>query len=286
MESWTIGDVSITALVEGEYLFPCSFLLPGSTAGEVAAIRWAIPHFADTEGGLRLAVQAFLVRTPSLRIVVDTCMGNDKQRSGGAGNMLATDMLERLTACGFGREEVDVVLCTHLHLDHVGWNTMREDGKWTPTFPHARYLVSRTEYDFAKGQGEGDDPLIFADSVQPIVDAGLLDLVDGSHRICDEIALVPTPGHTRGHVSVTIESRGARALISGDIFHNPVQIAAPGWHSFNDADPGGATATRRAMLSSLADSATLLIGTHFPSPTAGYVTTAGEGCAMIYNIDH
>lgn len=284
MESWTIGDVSIAALVEGEYLFPCSFLLPGATVEEIAAIQWAIPDFADAEGGLRLAVQAFLIRTPSLRIIVDTCMGNDKQRSGGAGNMLSTDMLDRLTACGFGREEVDVVLCTHLHLDHVGWNTMREGGEWVPTFPCARYLISRTEYEFAKEQRDGDDPALFADSVQPIADVGLLDLVDGSHRLCDEIALVPTPGHTPGHVSVTIESRGARAVISGDVFHNPVQIASPGWHSFADADPRDATATRRAMLSSLADSATLLIGTHFPSPTAGYVTAAGDSFALTHKI--
>jgi glyoxylase-like metal-dependent hydrolase (beta-lactamase superfamily II) len=277
MLNWTIGDVSVSAVVESEYVFPCNVLLPLATPEEVARIDWARPNYASEAGELRLAVQALLVRTPTLRIVVDTCMGNDKTRSGGAGHMLNTDVLERLTAAGFGREDVDVVLCTHLHIDHVGWNTMLVDGAWTPTFPRARYLIGRTEHDYWRGRSAGDDAAIFADSVKPVFDAGLADLEESDHRICDEVRLVPTPGHTPGHVSVAIESRGERALITGDIMHNPAQMARPDWGSFVDVDAQASAATRRRVLGELAGAPVLVIGTHFPAPTAGKVVRDGDG---------
>lgn len=145
MLKWRIGDVTITCIVEGAYTFPGPFLLPAATTEELAEIAWLKPYFIDAESNVTLSVQALFIDAPGIRIVVDTCMGNDKTRAGGAGNMLKTDFLERFEAAGFSRDSIDVVLCTHLHLDHVGWNTMLVDGRWTPTFPKARYLIGRTD---------------------------------------------------------------------------------------------------------------------------------------------
>jgi len=276
MLSWTIGDVTVSAVLEAHYTFPCNVLLPAARPEEVTAIAWAQPDFAGAGGELTLAVQALLVRTPTRRIVVDTCMGNDKTRTGGAGHQLSTDLLARLEAEGFGREAVDTVLCTHLHIDHVGWNTCLENGRWVPTFPRARYLIGRAEYEFAKAQQQGDSPAIFADSIQPVVDAGLVDQVETTHRVCEEIRLIPTHGHTPGHVSVLIESKGQRALITGDVLHNPVQMARPEWGAFVDNDVAAAEATRRRVLDEVADAPVLVIGTHFPAPTAGRVVRDGD----------
>jgi len=180
------------------------------------------------------------VKTPGLNIVVDTCVGNDKpRRLVPFLDELQTAFLAKLEAAGCRREQVDVVLCTHLHVDHVGWNTMLLDGAWVPTFPNARYLIGRAEYEHWRSvvdeidRSGATDPMqdferqTFADSVQPIVDAGLVELVEADHRICPEVSLRSTPGHTPGHVSVDIESAGRRGLITGDFVHHPCQITHP-----------------------------------------------------------
>ena len=275
MLKWTIGDVTVSAVLELEVAVPAGMMLPASTPAELEQIGWAAP-FRTESGDLRLAIQALLVRTPDRKIVVDTCMGNDKTRSSAAGHMLSTDLLQRLEAEGFGRQDVDTVLCTHLHIDHVGWNTMLEAGRWVPTFPQARYLMARTEFEHWRGRDEGDSATIFADSVQPVFDAGLVDLVEPDYRICPEVRLTPTPGHTPGHVSVAIESRGARALITGDFLHSPVQMARPDWGAFVDFDQAASEATRRRVLAEVAGEPVLVIGTHFPAPTAGRVVREGD----------
>jgi len=169
------------------------------------------------------------------------------------------------------------VVCTHLHVDHVGWNTMLVDGRWVPTFPNARYLMGRIEYAHWTGQRERDDmTAILADSVAPVWDAGLVDLVETDHRICDEVSLAPTPGHTPGHVSVRIASCGEEALITGDFMHHPCQIARPEWSSTADSDPDAARRTREAMLTGLAGTPTLVIGTHFAGRTAGRIVRDGD----------
>ncbi len=274
MLSWTIGEITVTAVVEGEFAFPGEAFFPGATKAEVDAVGWAAPFRAEN-GDLKLAIQALLVKTPTRRILVDACMGNDKTRGRGGGHMLKTDLLDRLEAQGFGRDDVDTVLCTHLHVDHVGWNTMLVDGVWVPTFRKARYVMGRTEFEFWRGRAEGDDGQIFADSVQPVFDAGLVDLVEPDHVICDEIRFVPTHGHTPGHVSVAIQSDGQRALITGDIMHSPVQIARPDWGAFVDEDSAAAEVTRKRVLAESVDQPVLIIGTHFPAPTAGHIVREG-----------
>ena len=277
MLTWRIGDVTITRIVELEVTGGSRFILPDATRDAVLPIDWLRPHFADEDGRLRMSIHALVVETPTRRIVVDTCLGNDKQgRRIPAWNDLHGPFLTDLVTAGYARETIDTVLCTHLHVDHVGWNTMLVDGRWCPTFPNARYLMGRIEYAHWRDHHEREDQrAVFADSVQPIFDAGLVDLVETDHRIDDEITLIPTLGHTPGHVSVQIRSRGEEALITGDFMHHPCQIARPEWASTADSDPVTARHTRAHMLASLAHTPTLVIGTHFAAPTAGRILLDG-----------
>jgi glyoxylase-like metal-dependent hydrolase (beta-lactamase superfamily II) len=166
------------------------------------------------------------------------------------------------------------VVCTHLHVDHVGWNTMLENGKWAPTFPKARYLLGRREYDFWSAHDDGEQQAMLGDSVKPIFDAGLVQLVELDHVISPEIRLTPSTGHTPGHVSVMIESEGERAVITGDMTHHPCQLAHPDW-SLGDNDPKAAALTRSRLFAEWADETILVIGTHFAAPTAGHVVRDG-----------
>jgi glyoxylase-like metal-dependent hydrolase (beta-lactamase superfamily II) len=273
VQRWRIGDVTVTKIVELEAVGGSRFILPEATREAVRPIAWLRPHFADDEGRLRMSVHALVVDAPGRRVIVDTCIGNDKQHRAIPGwNDLHTAFLADLALAGYPRDGIDTVLCTHLHVDHVGWNTMLVDGRWVPTFPRARYLMGRVEFEHWRAQrGDPAHAAVFADSVAPVFDAGLVDLVATDHRLSDELSLVPTLGHTPGHVSLRIASRGEEALITGDFLHHPCQMARPHWRSTADHDPGQAERTRRAMLERLAGSRTLMIGTHFADPTAGRV---------------
>jgi glyoxylase-like metal-dependent hydrolase (beta-lactamase superfamily II) len=190
---------------------------------------------------------------------------------------LSTQFLESLRDAGWSCESVQAVVCTHLHVDHVGWNTRLEDGRWLPTFPRARYLIGRAEFEHWRSHdGNEEQQRILGDSVQPIFDAGLADLVEMDHQVSPEIRLIPTPGHTPGHVSVMIESRGERALITGDVLHHPCQFGRPSWSTSFDSSVDAAAAMRLQLFETLVDQPTLVIGTHFASPTAGHVRRDGE----------
>jgi glyoxylase-like metal-dependent hydrolase (beta-lactamase superfamily II) len=209
--------------------------------------------------------------------VVDTCIGNDKQRNIPTWANLQTTFLEDLAGAGYPRESIDTVLCTHLHVDHVGWNTMLVDGAWLPTFPNARYLMAETEWRYwDANEDEAEYGPVLADSVRPVFDAGLVDLVDAQHQLCDEVWLEPTPGHTPGHVSVRISSGGENALITGDCIHHPCQMARSDWSSSADYDAAQARSTRDALLDQYADGDVLIIGTHFATPTAGHIKRDGD----------
>ena len=274
--SWTIGAVRITRIVELDAVGGTRFILPQATREVIQGISWLSPHFADDTGRLKMSIHALVVETPSRRILVDTCIGNDKDREIPAWTRMQTRFLDDLTEAGYPPESIDTVLCTHLHVDHVGWNTKLVNGKWIPTFPKARYLIGRTEFDYWKGNPEGADARIFADSVKPVFDAGLVDLVDTDHRVCEEVTFEPTLGHTPGHVSVRISSRGEEALITGDFIHHPCQMAHPEWASSFDYDGEASTKTRERVFSALAGKPTLVIGTHFATPTAGRVVRDGK----------
>ena len=275
---WTVGDVTVSKIVELEMTGGSRFLLPQATPETILPIDWLRPHFADENGRLRMSIHSFIVQTPTRRIIVDTCLGNDKQnRRIPHWNDRNGPFLADLTQAGFPPESIDTVLCTHLHVDHVGWNTMKVDGKWVPTFPRAQYLMGRSEYEYWRSvQDRPDMAHVMADSVTPILDAGLATLVETDERICDEISLTPTIGHTLGHVSVMIASQGEQALITGDFMHHPCQIAHPEWQTTADSDPARGIETRRMMFDRLADSPVLVIGTHFAGATAGRIVRDGD----------
>jgi glyoxylase-like metal-dependent hydrolase (beta-lactamase superfamily II) len=289
MLTWKIGDVTIAKLVEMEGPIPAGgagSVLPDAHPEAIRQIDWLVPHFATADGRLTFSIHALLVQTPSLRLIVDTCIGNDKPRTGPLFNRLQTGFLRDLEAAGWTRDSVDAVVCTHLHVDHVGWNTMLENGSWVPTFPRARYCFGRREFEHAREEAEAGAPLteggvILADSVKPIFDAELAELVEMDARLSPEVRLMPTPGHTPGHVSVVIESRGERAVITGDLMHHPSQIARPHWSSGFDTDQDASRTTRREFLAQFADTPTLVIGTHFAGPTAGRVVRDGETYRLV-----
>jgi len=187
-------------------------------------IEWLRPHYAGEDGTLFLNVQAFVLESQGGKIIVDTCIGNDKRRSNPSYNMLALPFLEQLNKAGHPVESIDYVLCTHLHRDHIGWNT-RWDGKgWIPTFPNARYLFSRIDWEDFSHMVDRPE---FADSLLPIAEAGLHQLVDAIHIITEEISLFLTPGHTSSHASVAIRSQGKEAAITGELARSPIQFADP-----------------------------------------------------------
>ena len=278
MLQWNIGSVTVTRVVELETPVPYDPAHPflrEATPERLREMPWLYPHFVTEEGHLKLSIHALVVKAPGLTLVVDTCVGNDKPRTLMGGVALQTAFLESLSAAGVTPESVDAVVCTHLHVDHVGWNTRLQDGCWVPTFPNARYLIGRREYEHWSAEGDSEQQAILADSVKPIFDAGLATLVEMDHRISPEISLTPTPGHTPGHVSVLIESQGARALITGDMLHHPCQFGHPEWSPPFDSDPHAGAAMRRSVMERVAGEPVLVIGTHFAAPTAGRVVREG-----------
>lgn len=278
MQRWKIGDVTVTKVVEIETTSSMTWILPDATREALAREEWLRPWFATPEGKGNMSIHALVVESGGQRILVDTCIGNDKPRPIPMWDRMSGPFLQDLEAAGFDPDSIDRVLCTHLHIDHVGWNTKLVDGKWVPTFRNARYLFGRTEFEYWRDEDPesaayGD---VFGDSVQPVFEAGLVDLVDSDHVVNGEVRFEPTPGHTPGHVSVVIESQGERAVITGDLMHHPVQCAHPDWASSADFDAAHAERTRREFLERYAETPVLVIGTHFAGPTAGRIVRDGD----------
>jgi len=282
MHPLSVGRIRVSAIVERAGPTPLAWLFPSVTPEMLERHRdWLAPHFLDAKGRLLQSIQAFVIETPGLRAIVDTCVGNDKDRGGRAPfHMMRTSFLEDLTAAGYPPESIDVVICTHLHVDHVGWNTRLDNGKWVPTFPRARHLFARREWEHWSSENDDDTKRIMADSAQPVLDAGGAQLVEMDHRISSELWLEPTPGHTPGHVSVRLASEGADAVITGDLMHHPVQMAEP-WVTPFDSDVDHAHKTRREFCERYADGPVTVLGTHFHHPTAGRIVRHGKGNADV-----
>jgi len=295
MLKWQIGEVTITSVMEMEMPIPGQFICAEASPEALAPHAWLRPHFVDDDGNIILRFQALVVESGGKRIVVDTCIGNDKPRDMPFWNQLQTTFLADLESAGFPRTSIDAVVCTHMHVDHVGWNTMLVDPTdaagvagatpaatagtdepaetryWVPTFPNARYHFVATELAHWQAAEDAENRRIQADSVRPIIDADLADLVATDHSITDEVHLLSTPGHTPSHVSVQISSAGAEAVITGDVMHLPMQCAHPEWNATFDSIPEQAEATRLAFLERFGDSDVLVVGTHFPAPVAGHL---------------
>lgn len=277
---WTVGRVKITNVVEIGATGGTRFILPQATPEEAQKLPWLVPYYANAEGRLRLNVQSWIVETPTNRIIVDTCIGNGKtNRSVPIWNNLDKPFLSDLAAAGYPAETIDTVICTHLHVDHVGWNTTLADGKWVPTFANARYLFGKTEYDYwAAHSLEGEHKAVFEDSVQPVVDAGRADLIGSDHCIGNEVSLIATPGHSPGHMSVLIQSDGQQALLTGDVAHHPCQMAHLEWSSTADSDPVQSIDARKMLFSRFADTPTLVFGGHYDP---GHIARDGDAFRLI-----
>jgi len=267
-----LGEVAITSVVEiNRSAFSTASMLPGSTPEAIARhLRWLKPDFFDeATGDLGSCIQTYVVRTPERTILIDTCVGDDKPREGWpAWHLRRGAYLDDLRRAGSAPEQVDLVVCTHLHADHVGWNTRLVDGRWTPTFPNATYLFVGDEWEYWRW--ERDECI--KDSVAPVVEAGRARLVEGDHLIDRWLRLEPMPGHTPGHVSIRLRTSAGEAVFSGDLMHRTVQVAEPQWSSRFCYDPKRAALTRREFVESHADTGVLVLAAHFPRP--GYIVRA------------
>ena len=274
MATWHVGDVPVTKVLEIEKHWPFSALLP-CAEDVIDELAWLRPDFVTDEGRMKLSIHALVLESQGSTIIVDTCCGNDKHRPGALPfDGLQTDFIGELERAGYRPEDIDVVLSTHLHVDHVGWNTRLVEGAWVPTFPNAEYLFVQSEFDHWLNEPQHYGP-VFDDSVQPIVDAGMATMVAVDHRLSSEVTLESTPGHTPGHVSVAIESAGQSALITGDMSHHPVQFAKPDLASSADWRQDMSTATRHEAYQRWSDGR-LVIGTHFAGRSAGRIFPEGD----------
>jgi glyoxylase-like metal-dependent hydrolase (beta-lactamase superfamily II) len=269
---WTIGDVRVTKVVEHEMGIPLNGLLANPPADAAERHPWLKPDFLDDDGNAKLSIHGLVIDTGERRILVDTCVGN--LREGIVFPPSESGFIDALSAAGYEIADIDTVVCTHLHFDHVGWNTRLVDGKWVVTFTNARYLIGRAEWEhWSVTDG---DYINVGDTVRPVVESGAADLVEVDHQICPQVRLVPTPGHTPGHVSVVIESGGQRAVITGDMAHHPLQFAEPDVGAPADSDSPMAAKTRRSFIAEREQDRALVIGTHFGGPTAGHIEADGE----------
>ena len=289
MYDFAFGDIGLTRIVEMEMplLEARTFFPDWDEAAIVPHADWMVPrHYRPDSGLVVLAIQAFLIKTARHTILVDSCVGNRKPRNREFFNDAGFPWMDRLLATGTRPEDIDFVLCTHLHVDHVGWNTRLENGGWVPTFPNARYIFARTELDFWLAQSEqglmtrtGD---YVADSVIPILDAKRELLVEMDHQIEDGITLAPLPGHTPGQVGLHIASGGAEAMLCGDLMHHMIQCHIPDWSTIACADQAAARATRTAFLDRYADTDVTILPSHFPNPSAGRIVPTGEAFGFRY----
>src|SRR5712672_4470642 len=253
---------------------------------------WMLPDHVEA-GSDRLvgSVHTWIVKTPRHTILIDTCLGNHKQRTNPGWRNLDTPFLNRLKACGCDPNSVDLVMCTHLHVDHVGWNTKLENGKWVPTFPNAKYVMSRTDHDHWEALAKKPDTEAYQvntynDSVLPIVEAKKAEFVSGEHGMCGCLTLKPAPGHTPGQIRVDLDSKGKRAIFAGDALHNPVQVPLWKWNSCFCEDRDLARQSRHTLLADCVEQGALLMPAHFAPPHAAYIKDKGDRFELDWDYDN
>jgi glyoxylase-like metal-dependent hydrolase (beta-lactamase superfamily II) len=252
----------------------------GEDLSALQAWYWSDELSVDPQAAIfRIEVRSYLLNVDGLNVLVDTCCGNDKERSVPWAHRLRSQWLENLAGAGCDPGDIHLVLCTHLHADHVGWNTRLKDGRWVPTFPNARYVFSRKDFEFFGRQTrEAHNREAYVDSVLPVVEAGLADIVESSdcvHReIGDGIWLEDAAGHSPGSVVVNAQRGGSQAAFMGDIIHHPIQLVRPDIPFFADEDPSEACVTRQRLLAQCVENEAVLYPAHFPDPAAGRVRRA------------
>ena len=275
---WDVDGVRVTRIVEQVMPFPLDFFAE-ATPGDLTAEAWLTPDFIDDRGRYLMSLHTFVIEAGARRIVVDTCSGNAKDRPlFPEFDHQDRPFLADLTAAGFAPDTIDTVVCTHLHFDHVGWNTHLIDGRWLPTFPRARYVFAAADINC---WAHSNDPLhapAFADSIQPVIDAGLVDAVTAETELAQGVRLRPTPGHTPGHLSIWISDR---CVITGDVLHHPIQCRHPQWTARGDFNPQMAQTTRRELLAAAAATGALMLGTHFAGNSSGRVLATADGYRFV-----
>ena len=279
---FSAGDLTIHRIIEQETTFlPALELLPGLKPDVLAEHRaWLRQANAlDDNDDMILCFQSYVVRTPHHTILIDSCIGNDKPRPQRAKWDMKTDdgYMRALAAADVSVNDIDFVMCTHLHADHVGWNTRLQDGRWVPTFPKARYVFAKTEFDYWAERNAKAPVAPFVDSVLPIVEARRDEVVSDDYQIGDHVRILPTPGHTPGHVAFTFGRGKDDAVFSGDLMHSPIQTLYPELSAKFDIDQAQAAATRRGFLERYCDTDTLCCTAHFPSPSVGKIKRNGRG---------
>ena len=285
---WKLGTTTITRIEEllGPLFDPVQFFPDFNPAVFEQHRDWLYPdHVDEAKNRLIASMHSWLIETPHHNILIDTCVGNDKERmpyrdwSG-----MQTGWLDNLKATGVTPEDIDFVMCTHLHIDHVGWNTRLQDGQWVPTFANAKYIFARQEYEFWKAERDRPDPdeflqvnhQTFDDSVMPIMH--LAELIDGETSLVDDLLTIkPAPGHTPGSIAIELNDHGECGGFTGDVCHHPIQVVNPDWNSAFCELPDQARSTRRDVLAQCRDSGALMLPAHFGPGHAGHVRENGEG---------
>jgi len=283
MAQWTIGDISVDRVSEIEGpLFPPKDVFPAFDP-DVLQRHWAdlVPdHYAPDLGRVIGTVQTYVLRTPEHTILVDTCCGNHKQRPGDPPfHNLNTAFLERMGDLGVAPEDVDLVFCTHLHVDHVGWNTKLEKGEWVPTFPNATYVFTQTDLDFVT-QNENMPLQYYQDSIAPVIASGQARVLAAEGELAPGLDIVFTPGHSPGHAMLRAQSKGQAALFVGDVVQHPLQVYRPDWNSNYCALPDDAVATRHRVLGECAERDCLMFATHFAGPYGVRIRRENDSFAL------
>lgn len=282
---WQLGEIAVSAIVDEDcFDFPLERIFPHGSVAALAGETWLEPDHVDLARGMvKLGMHSFLLRTPSLNILVDTCIGAHKQRPAHAAwhQRQSPRFLENLAREGLSPDDIDLVFCSHLHADHVGWNTQLLDGRWVPTFPRARYAISEHEFaEWRRLQAESDIPVnhgAYTDSLLPVVETGQAMFVSPGDPLVAGLSIVPLAGHTTHHMGLEVSSGGARALFCGDAIHSGVQLVKPRWASAFCAHPEQAVATRLAMLDRVAREGMQLFPAHFRGARALRIAAAGDG---------
>lgn len=289
MNEIVLGDVTVTRVMEyygSVRLSPQEFFPESEPAAWQRHEPWLVPDFLDPEGDVCVsAIQSWVLRSKGATIVVDTGVGNHKERPNTpVWHRLETDYLDNLAAAGVRPEDVDYVINTHVHIDHVGWNTYLDDGDWVPTFPNATYLIPRADFEFwnpdIRPSSDTDHRNVFEDSIAPIHAAGQAVLWEDAFDIDADVRLQAAPGHTPGSSVVTLASGSDRAVFVGDMLHTPLQFVEPDTNSCFCEDPAQARATRRRVLGWAADTATLVIPAHLGGHGAAEVGRDGDRFAI------
>lgn len=285
-----LGDVEIIRVVEWhEPFLPTSDMFPRIGADVWKDNEgWLAPdHWEPDTGRVVSALQSWVLRSGGRTVLVDTGAGNGRERPGmGPFHRSRSDLPGLLAKAGVRPQDVDVVVNTHLHVDHVGWNTVDADGQWVPTFPNAQYLIPAADDfhygpDNAYGNGAQEvDRLIYQDSIAPVHQAGQGVLWDGLHRIDEHLSLESAPGHTPGSSVLRLASGSDRAVFVGDLLHSPVQILHPCCNSNACLAPKQAADSRQRILGRAADERELLVPAHFGGAGALEIWRNGAGFAL------